>query len=124
MGTYQALTRSFISSYLVIEKNNEIGGLIDKLVAISTDLHANEAKLTIQKPKKIISKELLYGIRATPLKTQDEIIQECMEELTLDSKTKSALRSMLKLIPVINEGTTNKEIIKAKIQELYSTYTN
>ena len=121
---YMALTRSFISSYLVIEKNNEIGGLIDKLVAISTDLHANEAKLTIQKPKKIISKELLYGIRATPLKTQDEIIQECMEELTLDSKTKSALRSMLKLIPVINEGTTNKEIIKAKIQELYSTYTN
>lgn len=121
---YMALTRSFISSYLVIEKNNEIGGLIDKLVAISTDLHANEAKLTIQKPKKIISKELLYGIRATPLKTQDEIIQECMEELNLDSKTKSALRSMLKLIPVINEGTTNKEIIKAKIQELYSTYTN
>lgn len=121
---YMALTRSFISSFLVIERNIEIGEVIDKLVDISNKLHANEAKLTIQKPEKIISKELLYGIRATPLKTQDEIIQECMEELNLDSTTRAAVRSMLKLIPVIIEGTTNKDIIKAKIQELYSTYTN
>ena len=121
---YMALTRSFISSFLVIEKNNEISGLIDKLVDISIRLHVNEAKLIIQKPEKIISKELLYGIRATPLKTQDEIIQECMEELHIDSSTRAAVRSMLKLIPVITEGTTNKDIIKAKITELYSAYTN
>ena len=116
-----ALTRSFISSFLVIEKN-EIAEVIEKLVDISILLHENEAKLTIQKPQNILKKDLLYGIQATLLKTQDEIIQECFDELELDSTTRAALRSMLRPIRIIAEGTTNKDIIMAKIKEVYSTY--
>ena len=118
---YMALTRSFISSFLVIEKN-EIAEVIEKLVDISILLHENEAKLTIQKPQNILKKDLLYGIQATLLKTQDEIIQECFDELELDSTTRAALRSMLRPIRIIAEGTTNKDIIMAKIKEVYSTY--
>ena len=118
---YMALTRSFISSFLVIEKN-EIAEVIEKLVDISILLHENEAKLTIQKPQNILKKDLLYGIQATLLKTQDEIIQECFYELELDSTTRAALRSMLRPIRIIAEGTTNKDIIMAKIKEVYSTY--
>ena len=118
---YMALTRSFISSFLVIEKN-EIAEVIEKLVDISILLHENEAKLTIQKPQNILKKDLLYGIQATLLKTQDEIIQECFDELELDSTTRAALRSMLRPIRIIDEGTTNKDIIMAKIKEVYSTY--
>lgn len=121
---YMALTRSFISSFLVIEKNDDIGDVIDKLVKISTLLHGDEAKLIIQKPKEVLSKELLYGIRATPLKTQDEIIQECLNELNLDSITRASLLSMLKQTRIIIEGTTDKERIMTKVREVYSIYIN
>lgn len=121
---YMALTRSFISSFLVIEKNDDIGDVIDKLVKISTLLHGDEAKLIIQKPKEVLSKELLYGIRATPLKTQDEIIQECLNELNLDSTTRASLLSMLKQTRIIIEGTTDKERIMTKVREVYSIYIN
>lgn len=121
---YMALTRSFISSFLVIEKNDDIGNVIDKLVKISTLLHGDEAKLIIQKPKEVLSKELLYGIRATPLKTQDEIIQECLNELNLDSAARASLLSMLKQTRIIIEGTTDKERIMTKVREVYSIYIN
>ena len=44
------------------------------------------------------------------------------DELELDSTTRAALRSMLRPIRIIAEGTTNKDIIMAKIKEVYSTY--
>ena len=114
---YMSLTRSFITSYLVLSKNNMSEDYIDKLNEVSQKLKSDGAKLLVEKPKKIIKESQLYGVDSKLIRTQEDIIVECLNEENVDSKFRSDVIDIVSKTNDIKNGTTDKDIIKKKIRD-------
>ena len=113
---YMALTRSFVTSYLVVSNNNISSDYIMNLKEITVKLKTDGANLTITKPKSIIEEKLLYGLDSKLIRTQEDIIYECIKETDIDSKLKPDVYDIVLKNPEIRRGITDKTVIKQKVE--------
>lgn len=108
---YMTLTRSFISSTLIISENHATRGYINRIKQLSDDLYENGPKTIVNRPSEIIDENKLYNVSHQDSKSQYDIIEECFAELFIDGKKREEMLPTLMTIPQIKEGTTNKQDI-------------
>jgi putative ATP-dependent helicase len=113
---YMSLTRSFVTSYLVLSDGNISGDYINKLKEVSIKLKTDGASLLVKKPDSIIEEKLLYGVDSKLIRTQEDIILDCIEEAQVDSKFKSDIFDIVLKNSEVKNGTTNKSIIMEKVK--------
>ena len=113
---YMSLTRSFITSYLVLSDSNFPNDYITKLKDVSTILKTDGANLLVKKPDAIIEERLLYGADSKLIRTQEDIILECIDEEQVDSKIKSDVFDIVLKNSEIKNGITNKTKIMEKVK--------
>lgn len=119
---YMALTRSFISSTLIISEQFASNEFIDKIQRLSDELNTNGPSTLIFKPNNIIDENQLYNVNHQGLKSQYEIIEECFTERGILGNRRESIMTTLITIPKIKEGTTNKEEILQVIEQLESIF--
>ncbi|WP_353891923.1 AAA family ATPase [Lactococcus lactis subsp. lactis] len=114
---YMSLTRSFITSYLIMSTENTSEAYIDKLVSLAEELNEGEASTIVEKPNNIVSESELYNINVSVrTKSQDEIIRECIDVIKLSPAEKAQLREFISISPAIKAGTTDKDEINRLIK--------
>lgn len=114
---YMTLTRSFISSTLIISERYATREYIDQIKQLSNDLYERGPSTIIHKPIEIIDENELYHVTHQEVKSQFDIIEECFVERSIVGKTREDMLPMLMTIPAIKDGTTEKqEILKLIIQ--------
>lgn len=113
---YMSLTRSFVTSYLVLSDGNISGDYINKLKEVSIKLKTDGASLLVKKPDSIIEEKLLYGVDSKLIRTQEDIILDCIEEAQVDSKFKADIFDIVLKNSEVKNGTTNKSIIMEKVK--------
>lgn len=114
---YMTLTRSFISSTLIISERYATREYIDHIKRLSNDLYERGPSTIVHKPIEIIDENELYHVTHQEVKSQFDIIEECFVERSIVGKTREDMLPMLMTIPAIKDGTTEKqEILKLIIQ--------
>ena len=114
---YMTLTRSFISSTLIISERYATREYIDQIKQLSNDLYERGPSTIVHKPIEIIDENELYHVTHQEVKSQFDIIEECFVERSIVGKTREDMLPMLMTIPAIKDGTTEKqEILKLIIQ--------
>lgn len=114
---YMTLTRSFISSTLIISERYATREYIEQIKRLSNDLYEHGPSTIVHKPINIIDENELYHVTHQEVKSQYDVIEECFVERSIVGKTREEMLSMLMTIPAIKEGTTEKqEILKFIIQ--------
>lgn len=110
---YMALTRSFLTSYLMVssERYNEID-FVNNLIKASKEIE-NDAKIIVEKPQENerIDESLLYGLDSKEITTQEDIILRCMKELALDGEKKEDVLDLVAKNSAIRKGTMDKTVI-------------
>ena len=113
---YMSLTRSFISSILIVNPNIIQEGYVDKIKTLCQDLDSYGASINIKKPSEIVDESDLYNLDKKEFKSQHDIIEECIKELDIPKDKVSKLLSVLVNAEKIENGTTDKEEIKSLIK--------
>lgn len=115
---YMALTRSFLTSYLMIspEYYNE-NSLVDNLIEASKQIEL-DAKIIVEKPEEAdrVDKSLLYGLNSKEIVTQEDIILKCMEELSVGDDKKYDVLDIVSKNAEIKKGTMDQHTIKNIIE--------
>lgn len=115
---YMALTRSFLTSYLIIssERYNE-DNFVEKLKKASEEIEF-DAKIIVEKPEieDRVDKSLLYGLNSKEIITQEDIILKCMEELNLSDDKKYDVLDIVSKNQAIKKGTMEQTVIRSIIE--------
>lgn len=115
---YMALTRSFLTSYLIIssELYNE-NGLVDNLLDAARKIEI-EAKIVVEKPEEgdRIDQTVLYGLNSKEIITQEDIILKCIEEISVGDDKKYDILDIVSMNPAIKKGTMDQSTIKNIIE--------
>lgn len=115
---YMSLTRSFISSTLIISERDADRKYIEHIKQLSNELYEHGPKTTIHKPVSIVDEKELYHVSHQEVKSQYDIIEECFAEKSIVGKIREEMLPMLMVIPAIKEGTTDKQEILKLITQL------
>lgn len=117
---YMSLTRSFITSYLVMSRDTVPDQYINKLEQLASSLAEGDASTIVTRPTSIISESELYSIDNSKIKSQYEIIEECLNERELIGEQRKRIRDHLDLHPAIQEGLIEKAKILSLIDQFVS----
>lgn len=117
---YMTLTRSFISSTLIISERYATREYIDQIKQLSNDLYEHGPSTIVHKPIKIIDENELYHVTHQEVKSQFDIIEECFVERSIVGKNREDILPILMTIPAIKDGTTEKQEILKLIIKLES----
>lgn len=115
---YMSLTRSFISSTLIISERDADRKYIEHIKQLSNELYEHGPKTTIHKPVSIVDEKELYHVSHQEVKSQYDIIEECFAEKSIVGKIREEMLPMLMVVPAIKEGTTDKQEILKLITQL------
>ena len=117
---YMTLTRSFISSTLIISERYATREYIDQIKQLSSGLYEHGPSTIVHKPIKIIDENELYHVTHQEVKSQFDIIEECFVERSIVGKNREDILPILMTIPAIKDGTTEKQEILKLIIKLES----
>ena len=115
---YMSLTRSFISSTLIISERDADRKYIEHIKQLSNELYEHGPKTTLHKPVSIVDEKELYHVSHQEVKSQYDIIEECFAEKSIVGKIREEMLPMLMVVPAIKEGTTDKQEILKLITQL------
>ena len=115
---YMSLTRSFISSTLIISERDADRKYIEHIKQLSNELYEHGPKTTIHKPVSIVDEKERYHVSHQEVKSQYDIIEECFAEKSIVGKIREEMLPMLMVVPAIKEGTTDKQEILKLITQL------
>ncbi|WP_317914195.1 ATP-binding domain-containing protein [Carnobacterium maltaromaticum] len=103
---YMAMTRSFLSSYLLVHDTDE--ELIDVLEE-GLELILDKNKLIIHEPEEVMDKQELIHILDEDYKSQYDIAEEIFNRLKIPSRQRRKLRELVK---THDENTVDKKQIE------------
>ncbi|HEM2780823.1 TPA: DEAD/DEAH box helicase [Streptococcus suis] len=121
---YMTLTRSFISSTLIISERDANREYIEHIKDLSNDLYEYGPKTIIHKPDSIVDENELYHVTHQEVKSQYDLIEECFVERSIVGKIREDMLPVLMAFPAIKEGTTDKQEILKFITQLESIFGN
>lgn len=121
---YMTLTRSFISSTLIISERDANREYIEHIKDLSNDLYEYGPKTIIHKPDSIVDENELYHVTHQEVKSQYDLIEECFVERSIVGKIREDMLPVLMAFPAIKEGTTDKQEILKFITQLEYIFGN
>ena len=117
---YMALTRSFISSYLITLSNNKISSsdYIDMLLE-ATEILSEKPVIRVKKPEndEIVDKKLLYGLNSQVIKTQEELILEILNEFEIEKSDRKDVLDIISRKKEIKNGTMERNVVSKIISQ-------
>ena len=117
---YMALTRSFISSYLITFSNNKISSsdYIDMLLK-ATEILSEKPVIRVKKPDndEIVDKKLLYGLNSQVIKTQEELILEILNEFEIEKSDRKDVLDIISRKKEIKNGTMERNVVSKIISQ-------
>ncbi|MHB9782480.1 AAA family ATPase [Streptococcus sp. 10F2] len=111
---YMALTRSFLTSYLIISPDTyKEENFTENLIKASKEIEF-EAKIIVEKPSERdrIDKGLLYGLNSKEVITQEDLILKCIKDLNIPDDKKYDVLDIVLKNNAIKRGTMDQEAIK------------
>lgn len=115
---YMALTRSFISSYLIMSNNNVPSNYLDKLIEATEEI-SEKPIIRVKKPEPddIIDEKLLYGLNSQLIKTQEDLILEILNEFNVTDSDKRDILEIISRKKEIKNGTMERKVVKSIIEQ-------
>ena len=119
---YMILTRSFISSYLIIEDKSIYINILENL----SENVKKRASCIVQKPKNIVNNEILEQLSKVEKQTLEEIIQECLRNEKIPIEKYREFIENIASLPIVKKQTSklDKNLIYGLINSLKNEIIN
>lgn len=116
------LTRSFISSYLIIEDKSIYINILENL----SENVKKQASCIVQKPKNIVNNEILEQLSKVEKQTLEEIIQECLRNEKIPIEKYREFIENIASLPIVKKQTSklDKNLIYGLINSLKNEIIN
>lgn len=116
---YMALTRSFISSYLIMSSHNNVSSDYLDMLVKAAKLLSNKPVIKVKKPEQdeIVDKKLLYGLNSQLIKTQEDLIFEILNDFDISDLERKDVLEIISRKKEIKNGSMERKIVSEIIKQ-------